>query len=257
MKRTRWLVLAGLVAAAGARCGSSASSGRPVSTAIVGQEGGQAVSDGGLVKLLVPAGAVNADVAFTIQQVDAPGPGAVGQVFEIGPSGTTFKIPATLIIRYRDADVGANDPTSLRIATFSRGAWQPVPSTVSTEGATVAAQITHLSPWALVIVSETVVIPDAGMGGAEVSDGGGTGTGGSGGGSGTGGAGGKAGAGGAGGSTGSGGAGGSTGAGGFGSGGSFGNGGRFGHGNGGSPGMGGYGGDVDAATDADDAGPDV
>ena len=166
MNRVRVLVLLGLVVVAGTRCGSSSTGDRPIVTAIVGQNGGAASSQGGLVRLQVPAGAVTAEVAFTIQQIDAPAPGAVGQVFEIGPAGTTFRQPATLTFHYRDADLGQNDPLLLRVATFSRGAWQPVPSTVATIGATVSAQITHLSPWALVLVSETVVVTDAGNSGA-------------------------------------------------------------------------------------------
>jgi len=203
MTRVHVLAVLGLAVLGGARCGGSTSSdGRPVVTAIVGQGGGQASSTGGTARLQVPAGAVTTDVPFTLQQVDAPGPGAVGPVFEIGPAGTIFRQPATLTFRYRQSDIGDADPFSLRVATYVRGAWQPMPSTVAPTGSTVSAEITHLSPWALVIVQETVVV-----------------TGGSGGNPGAGGGGGNPGAGGGGGAmgnSGSGGAGGDTGAGGSG-----------------------------------------
>src|SRR5262245_4978001 len=158
MRRVHVLALLCSAVLGGARCGGGAtSSDRPVVTAIVGQGGGQAASTGGTARLVVPAGAVNADVPFTLQQVDPPGPGAVGPVFEIGPAGTMFKTPATLTFRYRQSDIGNADPFSLRVATYVRGAWQPQPSTVATGSSTVSAQITHLSPWALVVVEETVV----------------------------------------------------------------------------------------------------
>src|SRR5262245_32660067 len=138
MSRARTLFLLACTALAGVRCSPSSSSGdRPVATAIVGQTGGQAVSVGGLVKLQMPAGAVTSDVAFTIQEVDPPGSGAVSPVFEIGPSGTTFRQPATLRFHYDQDALGFTDPFSLRIATFNRGAWVPVASTVITVGASV------------------------------------------------------------------------------------------------------------------------
>jgi hypothetical protein len=99
----------------------------------------------------VPEGAVTASLAFTIQQVDSPRSGAVGQVFEIGPSGVTFGQPITLVFHYRTADLGDNPPQALRVATLGRRGWQSVPSTVDVPGGLATGQITHFSPWTLVL----------------------------------------------------------------------------------------------------------
>jgi hypothetical protein len=163
------LVLLLVPAVAAAACSTPNPDDRPIVTAVVGQTGGLAKSADGLVTLQVPAGAVNADVAFTIQQIDAPGPGAIGQVYDLGPAGTVFRgTPATLTFHYRPADLPPpSDPFALRVANFSHGVWQPLQSTVQTVGATVSALIPHLSPWAVVSVDGTGAVvggadPDAG-----------------------------------------------------------------------------------------------
>src|SRR5262249_13167047 len=76
-------------ALAGVPCGSPATSnGQPVTRQVVGPNGGTAATSNGRLKVLIPAGALKADVAITIQQVDSPAGGAIGQVYEIGPTGT-------------------------------------------------------------------------------------------------------------------------------------------------------------------------
>jgi hypothetical protein len=267
-------------AATGLGCGSpGGSSGRPVTRVEIGPAGGLVSAANGRIKVQIPAGALTSKVAITIQQIDPPAAGTIGQVFEVGPTGTTFLQPVVLSLRFAAADLGGAAPLDLRVATLSRGAWVPVASTLNSGTNMVGGQIKHLSPWTLIVYTAPIPPePDAGSGGtggtagpdAGASEGGAAGAasgsggaGGTGGTGGAGGAGGRAGAGGSaggvagGGSGGSGGAGGSVGAAGQGGGGAGGAGGQGGAGSGGKGGVSGTGGQgMDASADAADGAAD-
>src|SRR5262249_48935196 len=108
----------------------------------------------GRLKVQIPPGALESSVAITIQEVDPPGPGSlVGPVFEIGPSATKLIEPATGVLKYDPVALGAANPSDLRVATNAQGAWQPVlPSSVNAGVYVVSAEITHFSPWSLVMM---------------------------------------------------------------------------------------------------------
>jgi ZU5 domain len=267
--------------ATGLACGSP-SSGRPVTRAVIGPAGGQVSAAGGRIKVQIPPGALASDVAITLVQIDPPAAGAIGPVFEVGPTGTTFLQKVTLTLRFAAADLGGASPLDLRVATLSRGVWTPVASTLNQGASTVSGQIMHLSPWTLIVFTDPIPPePDAGSGGAGGDGGGAAGGGGqdasaseggaagaaaagSGGAAGTGGrggaggaAGGGAGAGGKAGGGGAAGGGGSGSAGTTGQGGAGGGGGKGGAGSGGSGGSGGAGGQgMDASSDAADGATD-
>ena len=80
MRRARALMLLGLAAAA-ARCGSSTPAPRAIASKVIGQAGGRISSASGNLEVQVPAGALMSNVALTIQQIDPPAAGAVGQTF--------------------------------------------------------------------------------------------------------------------------------------------------------------------------------
>jgi hypothetical protein len=144
---------AAFVAAAlpGVGCGAPPVSGPPIKTVIIGPEGGQAGSVNGQLKIQIPAGGLDTSLAITVQQIDSPAPGAV-MAYELGPSGTTFASPVSLLFHYKASDVGAGGPSALKVATFSAGAWQVVPSQVDDSIGMVSADITHFSPWSLVVI---------------------------------------------------------------------------------------------------------
>ncbi|HVU52820.1 MAG TPA: hypothetical protein VHL80_19195 [Polyangia bacterium] len=115
---------------------------------VIGPEGG--VDALGTFSITIAAGALTHDTPITIQQIEAPVEGAVGPVYEVGPTGTLFLTPAAVLLSYGDLELGGVDPNSLRVATFAGGRWTPVPSFVNPVVRVVSAQITHLSPWTLV-----------------------------------------------------------------------------------------------------------
>src|SRR5262245_13424014 len=110
--------LAALVASVS--CSSTPpSNGRPVTRQVVRPEGGMAQTPNGRLKVQIPNGALKSEVAITIQEVDSPAAGAIGPVFEIGPTGTPFLVPVTLSIKFTSADLQGRDAAALHVATLS------------------------------------------------------------------------------------------------------------------------------------------
>jgi len=121
----------------------------------VGPSGGAVASSDGNLAVNIPAGALPANVTITTEPAEAPATGAVGTVYEIGPTGTQFAMPVTLTLHYDTSMLNGAAASSLRVATFAGNAWQLLPGAVVDEQAkTVSGVTTHLSPYA--IVSEMV-----------------------------------------------------------------------------------------------------
>jgi hypothetical protein len=130
--------------------------------AVIGAAGGQLSTPDGVLTIVVPPGAVDHDVRFSVGPTPAPLPGAVGPAFEIGPGGTQFRAPATVSIRYAADELVDASSTDLLVATVDAGAWEALaasasdPATMTLSGATA-----HLSPFA-VVHAAALVRPDAG-----------------------------------------------------------------------------------------------
>ena len=90
----QWLCLFAL---AGCTFGGDVARGDAV-TAVIGTAGGKVAMAGGAA-LDIPAGALANDTAITIAQSSAASPaGALSPVYEFGPDGTAFSIPATVTL---------------------------------------------------------------------------------------------------------------------------------------------------------------
>ena len=145
------LVVVGL-GLVGLQCSSKSSDGGgttvPPASQVVGTTGGTVRSGDGSVVVSVPKGALDHDVTISIAAATSPLAGAVGTVYEIGPTGTTFAVPVTIAIH---ADASAGAPSSLRVATVEGGAWRALSSpSFDAASATVSGATSHLSPYALI-----------------------------------------------------------------------------------------------------------
>jgi hypothetical protein len=86
-----------------------------ISTSI-GPSGGTLGAAG--VTVTIPADALSSDLLVTIQLTGEPGPdGAVSQVFEIGPTGTTFALPVTVAFEYTDNELAGLAPSDFAVET--------------------------------------------------------------------------------------------------------------------------------------------
>jgi hypothetical protein len=117
-----------------------------MAAATVGSAGGELKTQDGALAVRVPSGALDHDVKVTVESATAPAPGSVGTVFEIGPTGTQFKQPVTIALKYTDQDM-----SDLRVATYADGAWQVLPNyVVDAAHHTISGDTMHLSPYAVV-----------------------------------------------------------------------------------------------------------
>ncbi|MET0593083.1 MAG: hypothetical protein ABW133_10310, partial [Polyangiaceae bacterium] len=152
----------------------------------IGAEGGIVRSNDGVIELSIPPNALSRNVTFAIEPLEAWPAGALGKVFQIGPSGTTFATPATLRYHYEPSDLGNTPLNRVVFATAAGAAWSPLDAQVVDAAAqTITAETPHLSVFGL--VDNRFVVPSdggPGTGGAGGSGGSTGGTGGTGGASG-------------------------------------------------------------------------
>jgi hypothetical protein len=118
--------------------------------ATVGPDGGIVVSPDRRFTLSVPAGALTGRVHLTIDLAEAWPAGALGPVFDVRPSGTTFNMPVTLVYRYQPGDIASVNATTIRLAVASGSVWTPLTTAIDVGMGTATAQTTHLSTYGLI-----------------------------------------------------------------------------------------------------------
>ncbi|MFZ5467895.1 MAG: hypothetical protein ACOZIN_00545 [Myxococcota bacterium] len=131
-------------------------------TGSVGPRGGTVCVEDRRICLDVPSGALENEVGFRIQLSSTPAPGAIGDTWDIGPTGTTFLSPARVAIRYDLVpDAGNLNPALLRVYTEQEGEWVPLlePS-LDRVASTVKGGVLHLSPFAIRRID---LLPDGGI----------------------------------------------------------------------------------------------
>jgi hypothetical protein len=122
----------------------------PSAVDTIGPEGGMVVSPDHRLTVEVPPNALSVRVHLTIDLAEAWPEGALGPVFEVRPSGTTFASPVTFVYRYQAADVTPYSPSSLKLAFATGATWTPLSTTIDPMAGIAAAQTTHLSTYGLI-----------------------------------------------------------------------------------------------------------
>ena len=114
----------------------------------IGSNGGTFGIDG--ISVTIPPGALDHDITISITPIAAPAAGALGQAFEIGPTGTQFLQPVLITFSYTDAELDGSAASAYAVDTIVDGAWQPVSAPmVDPYTHTISGTSTHLSPYAL------------------------------------------------------------------------------------------------------------
>src|SRR5262249_44953698 len=116
----------------------------------IGPEGGNVVSPDRRLTVEVPPGALSVRVHLTVDLAEAWPSGAVGPVFEVRPSGTTFAKPVTLVYHYQANDIAPVQPAALQLAFANGPAWTALSTFVNTTMDTATAETTHLSTYGLI-----------------------------------------------------------------------------------------------------------
>ena len=97
----------------------------------------------------MPPGALRAPISVVIVPLEAWPSGALGQVFDIEPSGIQFATPATITYTYEDAELAGANPAALRLGLAEGPNWTPLVSRVDLVRHLVSASIPHLSVYGL------------------------------------------------------------------------------------------------------------
>lgn len=106
-------------------------SGAPT-TATIGPAGGSLASSDGRFSLTVPAGALSAPTALTIQPVTNTASSGVGLAYRVDPRGTHFAVPARLSFKLMADDLDRSSPTNLLAASQdAAGYWRIAPRTIT------------------------------------------------------------------------------------------------------------------------------
>jgi hypothetical protein len=140
------------------RCQSVANGANAVE---IGPSGGTVTSSDGKLSMNIPAGAMDGSIVFSVRAATAWPSGAVGQVYEVEPSGTQFSKPATIALSYAGLNIDAATAARLFVGTAVGSSWQSLGTAVNdTRAETVASTTTHLSVFGLVAFAAGV---DAGV----------------------------------------------------------------------------------------------
>ncbi len=117
----------------------------------IGPSGGSITCD--KARLDVLPNALSVTTLITITQVSASPPSGytiVGSAYDIEPAGTTFAVPATIILSYDEADLQAGwGEENLAIWRKTDNSWENLGGTVDTGANKISVEVTSLSEYAI------------------------------------------------------------------------------------------------------------
>jgi hypothetical protein len=138
-----WTVSAAVVVMACSPSGVDPAPPAGTTTKVVGATGGTVATSDGAATIEIPAGALPDDVAITITPLANPPADAIGTAYEIGPSGTRFSKPVSIVLRHPPS-TGAIDEV---LATTENGQSVDLKGGVNPQVGTVFGLTTHLTPF--------------------------------------------------------------------------------------------------------------
>ena len=112
----------------------------------IGPRGGSLASDDGRFSVDIPAGALEADVHLSIEEVECELSAAIGSCYAVLPSGTTFLLPVE--VAYEVGDMHLSEDVGV-VAQAADG-WRVLPDRdVDLEDAVVYGSAMYLSEYGL------------------------------------------------------------------------------------------------------------
>ncbi|HOA13370.1 MAG TPA: hypothetical protein PLB35_07340 [Myxococcota bacterium] len=167
MKRTSGIAALFLIVAMASGCGGDGNgnpdllpSATPAGTVVPGRQavstigaaGGNLASVDGRLLVKIPAGALAADTTITIDEISNQAHGGLGNAFRIGPDGTEFAVPASLVFTPDNWDLEYATIGGLMVAFQNGDMYWELAGTpdIDAESGTVTVTTGHLSDWSLV-----------------------------------------------------------------------------------------------------------
>ncbi|SEI84205.1 hypothetical protein SAMN05216327_104183 [Dyadobacter sp. SG02] len=127
-----------------------------ITTAQIGPAGGVIASPDNRISVVIPAGALSATQAFSVQSITNNCPAGEGQAFRLLPHGVNFAKPVIVTFRYDQSDIEGSTPALMRIASQNeKGIWKsPLTKSLDTTARTLSVETTHFSDWALFLTMQ-------------------------------------------------------------------------------------------------------
>ena len=115
----------------------------------IGANGGSIAMPDQYISIQVPAGAVEANTEFSIQEVEPNEKVGTGRLFRLLPEGVTLKKPVEITFHYTGADIdGSNEDHLYPCYQSSDGLWHKVMDcTLDKVNKTIKVAATHFSDW--------------------------------------------------------------------------------------------------------------
>lgn len=125
--------------------------GTPAAGKTIGTAGGSLVSDDGIVKVIIPAGALAADQPVKIQRISNHNPLGKNNAYRFEPHDIQFSKPVTIQFNYDETDLQHTIAEALAVAYQDQnGIWQARGGVVVDKvNNTVTVTTTHFSDWSL------------------------------------------------------------------------------------------------------------
>jgi hypothetical protein len=123
---------------------------------VVGPEGGIVSSPDGRVALMIPAGALDEEIAISIDEIDDGPENAVGPAYEITPRLTFLNAPADIVYDFgldaEERQLPLTDMSNARIVTETADGWAPLSDhEIDLEEGTAIASVLYFSSYSIVI----------------------------------------------------------------------------------------------------------
>lgn len=117
----------------------------------IGPRGGVVISDDGLFSLEIPEGALDTEVAITIEQVDCHRADALASCYEVGPVGLPLLLPAEVVYEVDEQMLQTFEGHELAVMSEKADDWNYLADRdVDENEVTVSASAVYLSSFALV-----------------------------------------------------------------------------------------------------------
>ena len=117
----------------------------------IGPDGGSISAIDNTLKLVIPAGALDATTAITVQPITNFAPGGVGNAYELSPDGQRFSKPVSITFHYMDSVEGGATWSEIGIAfQDANGFWHRAQNIVSDSvNKTISATSLHFTGFSI------------------------------------------------------------------------------------------------------------
>jgi hypothetical protein len=120
---------------------------------VLGPRGGVVASADGRFTLEIPAGALDHDVAITIDEIECEQPTAIDTCYAIGPVGLPLLLPGTIVYDLDPEELDGLSPAELTVLTERERAWKPLADhRIDMAQAQLTASAVYLSSYAVVVM---------------------------------------------------------------------------------------------------------